>query len=442
MSNASKKSKKLAEWQDKHTAWNSWEDLSRRELFRYHNWHLVTGDSDAEVPEVPSFRAGASGDSTSCVLTHVSATHLSELQLVRRLVRRLGMQPVHWCCVVQLLPHNASDPLTQDNDQHNHHAQLVVRMVRQELSRWGNVSCEVCMAKTALEARLFCEQLVHSPLWSRAPLRVVAPVADEIHPAHQQALRRGLAFEGYGGYGLKAWPAPPQAHEKRHEAGFLKGGGLYLLEDQPLSRPALLQRLGLDAKKKAKLWLFYMDDEAPSAEQLASEQRQHTLPFSATTNTPAGEAMAYFINEFVRSSESSKNRKGKGPAAGGSGVLNVVLAPHLTAGAVRKPAKNVTVMSYKGLGAVQSLLRHCEDWVGCEGPHTLAECCRAGKRLFYRCRSERERAVWDQYQASLAEHLGSDAMEYRSMASKASKAKLKAFGESRPSLLQGLKVGV
>jgi hypothetical protein len=417
-------SKKLAAWQDKHTAWNSWEDLSRRELFRYHNWHLVAGEDDM----TPPFRAGATGAQT-CVLTHVSATQLGELQLVRRLVRRLGMQPVHWCCVVQLLPHNASDPLTQGNDHHNHHAQLVLRMLRQELGRWGNVSCEVCMAKTALEARLCCEQLVHSPLWSRAPLRLVAPVADEVHPAHQQALRRGLAFEGYGGYGLKAWPAPVQEHEKRHEAGFLRGGGLYLLDDEQISRPALQQRLGL-TEKKVRLWLFYMDDEVPTAAQLAGSQRQHALPFPAQAGAAPGEAMAFFINEFVRK------------AKGKSGVLNVVLAPHLTAGAVRKPAKNVTVMSYKGQGPVQSLLRHCEDWVGCEGLHTLAECCRAGKRIFFRHRSGQERAVWEQYQSSLAQHLQSNAMEYRTLAEKASRAKLRAFGESRPSLLQSLKVAV
>jgi hypothetical protein len=422
---------KFLKWQQKHTHWNSWDDLSGREMFRLYSWL-------AQQPET-ALQAGAASNepAQTVILTHVRPNghaqgNMNDLQLVRRLVRSLGVQRVAWRCVVELLHHNPADPLSHGNQEHNHHAQLVMRMMQQETSQWGNVQCDVQLAETELEARSLCEEFVRSPVWGQCQQRIVMPVTAPLNPAHQHALRRGQAFHAYGTYHLARWPSPPQQHEIRHAAGFLRGGGLYTMKDEPISKPGLVQQLGLPHRAAGvKLWLFYIDDQPPTPSQLtahaAGKGPHFSVPFTPAQGEP-GDAMAHFISSFVLGAKTKK------------AALHVVLAPHLTAGAVHKPARNVTVMALKGGAHVQSLLRHCEDWVGVDSVHALAECCRAGKRLFFQCRERQDMRPWTQYHDSLAMFVKNGETDYRRMVGRASKAKLKQFGDSLPSVLRSLKV--
>ena len=137
--------------------------------------------------------------------------------------------------------------------------------------------------------------------------------------------------------------------------------------------------------------------------------------------------MAHYIQHFVLAA--TKRRQA-------AAALHMVLVPHLTAGSVHKVAKNVTVMSAKGFAdAAQSLLRHCEDWVGCEGVHNLAECCRAGKRVFFRHRNQTELDAWNHYKEALASRIQNGEMDYEHMVSRVSKKKMAEAGAAYRSIL-------
>ena len=209
--------------------------------------------------------------------------------MVRRLLQRLGMQPVHWCCVVELLHFNRHDPLTRGHDEYNFHCQLALDLVRQEAEMWNNVDCNVVLARSELEGTMHVERCTRSMAWSQARHRLVAPVTQSLHPAHQLALQRGLPFHAYANYSVSEWPAAPQEHETRHLANFLRGGGLYLLPDHPIGRADLLRQLGVAQHTRARrprLWLFYMDDEPPSAAQLQAD-KHFTAPFALNPGQPA-----------------------------------------------------------------------------------------------------------------------------------------------------------
>ena len=453
---------RIAEWQDKHTAWNSWDDLSRRELFRLYSWSLKRQRREEEeggggaVSSLP-FRAGATATPEVVVLTWVQpgSAHrrgnMDDLQLVRRLVRRLGQRQVHWCCVVEMLHYNRMDPLTHGNEEHNFHAKMAVDMVRDELSHWHQVQCDILPATTEMEARMHINRCVKSMAWSQAGTRIVIPVTPRTNFAHKAALQRGLRFHAYANYDVQDWPVTArEAHEVRHAASFRGGGELYLLDDRPLPRAELLRRLGLAgggpraARRRVKLWLFYMDDEPPSAAQLQSD-RHLPIPFPQNPQgTPfaPGEAMGFFVRSFVQPRAAAGGRRSR-VKGGGGGALHVVLAPHLTAGSLHKVSRNVTIMSLKGCsGSVQSLLRHCEDWVGCEGVHTLAECCRAGKRVFFRHRNQTELNAWNQYKTAVSEATQNGEIDYRHMVEKTSKKKLLALGQGYSSSFGTLALAV
>ena len=421
---------KIVKWHRDHTSWNSWEDLSRRELFRLYSWNM-------KQDETLRFRAGAVGTPDAVIMTWLSPGsssapgNLQDLQMVRRLLQQMGTQQIHWYCAVEMAHFNRRDPLTEGNDEYNFHAKLAIEMVRAEAESDGNVHCNLAFAQSSLECQMHFDQCVRSMSWSQSPLRIVIPATETMNVAHSAAMRRGLPFRSYANYALRRWPGDPQEHEQRHLPSFRGGGGLYLSpHSSMLGRNECLHMLGIHKSRKprnVKLWMFYMDDEVPSMSQVR-DPKHFNIPFSlvsATKQVQPGEAMAHFIHEFVQKKKGAKNN-----------VLNVILVPYLTSGSVHKISRNISVMSFKGIEHVQGFLRHCEDWVACEGMYALSEFCRAGKRIFFRHRNQHELNAWKQYASSLSDTLNNGEMDYRHMVTRASKAKLQDFGERYSNILQ------
>lgn len=402
---------KLARWQKKHTAWNSWTDLSYREHQRLRTWFALG--------EVQVLQGGAAASEVRdlALLSHI--THPSHLQAVRRLL--LAQPHATWVCAVPMKSEDPHDPLLRESPQYNEKMRHDVEMVRAELAQRG-VQCYVQHTRTPETAEILFQEVVKSKIWKSANVRAVCPVTEVLHAAHRNALDARLAFHAFAAYGITKWPTPHQLRsEKRHVPQLSAGGSLYLHPpDRGLNKARLMAELKVP--ESTSLWLYYMRCDAPPSEtQVRSKEHQgaYPTPFSQDLRkgVDEGDTLAFFLAKFVIP-------RGK-PA--------VVVVPTLTRKMRARPHPQVTVVGYKPHG-VQAFLRHCEDWVACEDVYTLGECVRAGKRVFFST-TPNTQELWEQYHRGLAQHVGvAPRTSYQDVMAKASKTALKKFGAAYENL--------